>query len=109
MIISRTGYRISFLGGGSDHQGWIDLHGGCVLSTTIDKYCYLMVKKITNFFGFNYKIVYRKIENVNTIDEIEHTTAKACLQYSGIKIPLELHHSGISRRGLGWHLLPPMQ
>jgi len=94
VIIARSPYRISFLGGNSDQADWFNLHGGCVLSTTIDKYCYIMVKPITNFFGYNYKIVYRKIENVNTLDEIEHYTARECIRYSGIKTGLEVHHSG---------------
>jgi D-glycero-alpha-D-manno-heptose-7-phosphate kinase len=103
MIISRSPYRISFLGGGTDYNGWIKLHGGCCLSTTIDKYCYVLVKEITNFIGIRYKIVYRKIEMVGSLDDIEHSTARECIRYSGIDIPLEVHHYGDlpARSGVG--------
>jgi len=103
MIITRTSYRIGLLGGGTDYPNWVDLHNGCCLSTTINKYCYLMVKKLDDYFGFKYKIVYRKIENVNGLDEIEHSTARECIRYSNVKFGLEVHHSGDlpARSGMG--------
>lgn len=91
------------LGGGTDYDGWIKLHGGCCLSTSIDKYCYLLVKEIKNFFGHKYRIIYRQIEVVDNLDDIEHFTARECIRYSGIELPLEVHHSGDlpARSGVG--------
>jgi D-glycero-alpha-D-manno-heptose-7-phosphate kinase len=94
IIITRTPYRVSFLGGGTDFENWFNYHGGCVLSATIDKYCYLTVKKLENFFDIKYKIIYRKIENVSNIDEIEHSTARECLRFLNIDSGIEVHHIG---------------
>ena len=63
MIISRTPFRISFLGGGTDYPAWYREHGGAVIATTIDKYCYLTCRYLPPFFEHRYRIVYSKIEN----------------------------------------------
>jgi D-glycero-alpha-D-manno-heptose-7-phosphate kinase len=94
IVITRTPYRMSFLGGGTDHKNWFNYHGGCVLSATIDKYCYLLVKKLENFFDIKYKVIYRKIENTNSLDEIEHSTARECLRFLNIDNGIEIHHTG---------------
>ena len=67
MIISKTPYRISFFGGGSDYPQWFNKHKGAVLSATINKYIYISCRKLPNFFNHNYRIVWSKIENVNQI------------------------------------------
>lgn len=103
MIISRTPYRISFFGGGTDYPPWFNEHGGCVLSTAIDKYCYISVRKLPPFFGYKYRIVYSKIENINSLNEIEHPAVRGCIQWSGQQSGLEVHHNGDlpARSGLG--------
>ena len=64
MIISRTPFRISFFGGGTDYPSWYRQHGGAVLAATIDKYCYLTCRHLPPFFEHRIRVVYRKIENV---------------------------------------------
>ena len=68
MIISKTPYRISFFGGGSDYPTWYTKYGGAVLSTTIDKYIYISCRTLPPFFKHKYRIVWSKIENVKKIN-----------------------------------------
>ncbi len=63
MIITRTPYRISFFGGGTDYPAWSSVHGGEVLSTSIDKYCYITCRHLPPFFDHKHRIVYSAIEN----------------------------------------------
>src|SRR5436305_1590483 len=72
MIISRTPFRVSFFGGGSDYPQWYRQHGGAVLATAIDKYCYISCRRLPPFFDYKHRLVYRKQEMVNQISEIEH-------------------------------------
>ena len=67
MIISRTPFRISFFGGGTDYPEWYGQHGGAVLATTIDKYCYISVRELPPFFDHRFRVVYSIVENVNEI------------------------------------------
>ena len=67
MIITKTPYRISFFGGGSDYPQWYNKFGGSVLSTTIDKFIYISCRKLPPFFDHNYRVVWSKIENVKKI------------------------------------------
>jgi len=103
MIISRTPFRVSFFGGGTDYPKWFQEHGGVVLSTSIDKYCYITCRYLPQFFEHNYRIVYSKIENVRTIDEIVHPAVRAVLGYYHSEKGLEIHHDGDlpARSGLG--------
>lgn len=103
MIISRTPFRVSFFGGGTDYPKWFQEHGGVVLSTSIDKYCYITCRYLPQFFEHNYRIVYSKIENVRTIDEIVHPAVRAVLGYFHCEKGLEIHHDGDlpARSGLG--------
>jgi D-glycero-alpha-D-manno-heptose-7-phosphate kinase len=103
MIISRTPFRVSFFGGGTDYPKWFQEHGGVVLSTSIDKYCYITCRYLPQFFEHNYRIVYSKIENVRTIDEIVHPAVRAVLGYYQCEKGLEIHHDGDlpARSGLG--------
>ena len=103
MIISRTPFRVSFFGGGTDYPKWFQEHGGVVLSTSIDKYCYITCRYLPQFFEHNYRIVYSKIENVRTIDEIVHPAVRAVLGYYRCEKGLEIHHDGDlpARSGLG--------
>lgn len=103
MIISKTPFRISFFGGGTDYPAWYREHGGAVLSASIDKYCYISCRYLPPFFDHKYRIVYSNIENVKAIDEIRHPAVKAVLGYLQCDKGLEIHHDGDlpARSGLG--------
>ena len=103
MIISRTPFRISFFGGGTDYPAWYREHGGAVLATSIDKYCYISCRYLPPFFEHKYRIVYSKIENVKSVSEIEHPAAKGVLEWMHCYRGLEIHHDGDlpARSGLG--------
>ena len=103
MIITKTPYRISFFGGGTDHPSWFRENHGKVLSTTFNKYCYISVRYLPPFFGHKYRVVYSKIESVNNIDEIIHPSIRESLQYFKCTQGLEIHHDGDlpARSGLG--------
>jgi D-glycero-alpha-D-manno-heptose-7-phosphate kinase len=103
MIISRTPFRISFFGGGTDYPQWYRENGGCVLATTIDKYCYLTCRYLPPFFEHKSRIVYSKIELVKEISEIQHPAVKAILEFLHIDKGVEIHHDGDlpARTGIG--------
>lgn len=103
MIISKTPFRMSFFGGGTDYPVWYREHGGSVLATTFDKYCYISCRYLPPFFEHRHRVVYSKIENVKSAEEIEHPAVKALLQYMNVDEGLEVHHDGDlpARTGLG--------
>src|SRR2546426_1422250 len=103
MIISRTPFRISFFGGGTDYPGWYRHHGGAVLAASIDKYCYLTCRYLPPFFDHRIRIVYRNIETCKTVDEIVHPVVRATLKHLDFQRGLELHHDGDlpARSGMG--------
>jgi D-glycero-alpha-D-manno-heptose-7-phosphate kinase len=103
MIITRTPFRISFFGGGTDYPGWFREHGGAVLATTIDKYCYITCRRLPPFFEHKHRIVYSHIENVKHNDEIQHPAVRAVLNWAKVEEGMEIHHDGDlpARSGLG--------
>jgi len=103
MIITRTPYRISLFGGGTDYPDWYLEHGGAVLGMAIDKYCHISVRHLPPFFEHKHRIVYSRIENVREIAEIEHPAVRAVLSETGVSAGLEIHHDGDlpARSGLG--------
>jgi len=105
MIISKTPYRISFFGGGTDYPAWFLKEEGVVLSTTIDKYCYLNCRVLPPFFDNKFRIVWSHIETVSTIPEILHPAVREGLRFLGMNgdIGLEIHHQGDlpARAGMG--------
>ncbi|HZE96308.1 MAG TPA: kinase [Planctomycetota bacterium] len=103
MIISRTPFRISFFGGGTDYPAWYHEHGGAVLATSINKYCYISCRHLPPFFDYKSRILYSKIELVKSPDEIQHPSVRAALQYLKINDGIEIHHDGDlpARTGLG--------
>lgn len=103
MIISRTPHRISFFGGGTDYPDYYLQYGGKVLGATIDKYCYLNVRRLPPFFSHKHRIVYSISENVNSVDEIQHPAVKAVLKYLKIDYGVSIHHDGDipARSGMG--------
>lgn len=103
MITTRTPLRVSFFGGGTDYPVWYREHGGSVLSTTINKSCYINCRWLPPFFEYHSRISYIKVENVNNNWDIQHPAVKACLQYLNIHEGVEIHHIGDlpARAGLG--------
>ena len=103
MIITRTPYRVSFFGGGTDYPGWYLKNGGQVLATTIDKYCYLTCRYLPPFFEHRIRIVYSKIEGCFSIDEIQHPAVREGLRFLNIDRGIEIHHDGDlpARSGIG--------
>lgn len=103
MVISRTPYRISFLGGGTDYHTWYQQHGAAVLTTTINHYCYLSCRYLPPFFEHTDRIVWSKIEQVKNHSDIEHPAVRAVVEYLKIDQGLEVHHQGDlpARSGLG--------
>ena len=102
MIITKTPFRMSFFGGGTDYPDYYKEHGGSVLSTTFDKYCYVTVRHLPRFFDYTSQVSYAKIERVKSIDEIEHPAVREAMKY------LDMHELQISydadlpaRSGLG--------
>lgn len=103
MIISRTPYRVSFFGGGTDYHTWYNVHGGAVLSTTINHYCYLTCRHLPPFFEEKHRIVWSQIEKVSQSKDINHPAVRAVLDFLEEKNGVEITHTGDlpARSGLG--------
>ncbi len=103
MIISRTPFRISFFGGGTDYPAWFKDSPGAVLATSIDKYCYLTVRYLPPFFEHRSRIIYSKMEHVQGVDEIDHPSVRETLRFMNVHEGIEVHHDGDlpARTGLG--------
>ena len=103
MIITRTPFRISFFGGGTDIPAWYRENGGAVLSTTIDKYCYISCRGLPPFFDHRHRLVYSKQELINDITEIIHPAIRETFRFMNISEGLEIHHNGDlpAKSGLG--------
>ncbi|QDO96332.1 kinase [Ferrovibrio terrae] len=103
MIISRTPFRISLFGGGSDYPHWYRQHGGSVLGFAIDKYCYISLRELPPFFEHRHRVVYSKVETVHEVNEIQHPAVRNVLLDMGIERGMEIHHDGDlpARSGLG--------
>ena len=103
MIISKTPFRISFFGGGTDYPYWYLKHGGAVLSTTFDKYCYITCRELPPFFDHKYRIAYSIVENAKDICDIKHPAVRAVLQEMALDKGLEIHVDADlpARSGLG--------
>lgn len=101
MVITRTPFRVSFFGGGTDRYEWFSENEGGVLSCTIDKYCYLTLRKLPPFFEHKHRIVYSKVENVTDIDDIKHPVVREVFRYLAVVEGKELHHDGDLPAGSG--------
>ena len=104
MIITRTPFRISFFGGGTDFPAWYHANGGAVLSTSIDKYCYVSLRKLPPFFDYKHKIVFfSKQEAFNDIEEIQHPSVRETYRFMNVQEGLVMQHDGDlpSHSGLG--------
>src|SRR5205085_6519996 len=103
MIITRTPMRISFFGGGTDYPVYFREFGGAVLSTAIDKSCYITCRHLPPFFEYHSRVSYSRIENVHQNSEFEHPSVRACLQFMEMVEGVEIHHVADlpARTGLG--------
>jgi D-glycero-alpha-D-manno-heptose-7-phosphate kinase len=103
MIISRTPFRLSFFGGGTDYPAWYRNHGGAVLGATIDKYSYITCRYLPPFFEHRYCIMYSKTEYCQAVDEISHPAVREVLRFLSIHRGLEIHHDADlpARSGMG--------
>jgi D-glycero-alpha-D-manno-heptose-7-phosphate kinase len=103
MIISRTPFRISLFGGGTDYPTWFREHSGAVLGLAIDKYCYISVRRLPPFFEHRSRIVYSRVELVRAVSEIQHPSVRAILSDMEVKDGIEIHHDADlpARSGLG--------
>jgi D-glycero-alpha-D-manno-heptose-7-phosphate kinase len=81
------------MGGGSDYPIFYEKYGGAVLSTAINKYCYVSVRYLPPFFDYNYRIRYSRQEEVKSIAEIEHPSVRECLKFLDIKHGVEIQHN----------------
>lgn len=102
MVITQTPFRISFFGGGTDFPGFYEKYGGQVLSTSIDKYCYVTVRHLPPFFEYSNYISYSKTERTVSIDEIQHPAVREAMKF------LDMHELAVmydadlpARTGLG--------
>ena len=103
MIITRTPFRISFFGGGTDYPEWIAKHGGAVLGCGINKYCYISLRYLPPFFSHRYRVVYSITETCSKASQIQHPVVKAvCSKYFHNR-GVEVHHDGDlpARSGMG--------
>ncbi len=102
MIIAKTPFRMSFFGGGTDIPEFFNVHGGAVISSTFNKYCYVHVRHLPRFFNYSNQVVYSQIERVKSVNEINHPAVRECMKY------LDMHELIVSydadlpaRTGLG--------
>ena len=102
MIITRTPFRMSFFGGGTDLSGFFNEHGGAVISTTFDKYCYVTVRHLPAFFDYKTHLTYSKTEYVNSYEEIQHPAIREAMKHMGMhNIRLTYESDLPARTGLG--------
>jgi D-glycero-alpha-D-manno-heptose-7-phosphate kinase len=103
MIIIRTPYRISFFGGGTDYPAWYREHGGCVLSTSINKCSFLVLRKLPEIFDYRYKIRYFNDEVTKSVDNIQMPTIREAIKYMNFEEGLDITHHGDlpNRTGIG--------
>lgn len=103
MIISRTPFRVSFFGGGTDYPAWFQEYGGAVLATTINKYCYITCRYLPPFFDHKHRVIYSKIEHAKDIGDIQHPVVREALRFLSINAGVEIHYDADlpARTGLG--------
>lgn len=103
IFLSKTPFRISFFGGGSDYPSWYKKYGGEVISTTIDKFNYIYLRKNSHYLNYKYKIVYSKVEYLNSLNKIKHRAVREILKFYKNNSSLEIHYDGDlpARSGVG--------
>jgi D-glycero-alpha-D-manno-heptose-7-phosphate kinase len=103
MIISKTPYRLSLFGGGTDYPAWYEKNPSKIISAAMAHYCYISLKKLPPYFEHANRIIYSKIESVNDISEIDHPSVRECLKYYDISNGISISHDGDlpARSGIG--------
>lgn len=102
MIITKTPFRMSFFGGGTDFPAFYNEYGGAVISTTFDKYCYVNVRHLPRFFDYSTELVYSKTERVTSIDDIKHPAIKKAMKFLDMhEVRLNYEADLPARSGLG--------
>lgn len=102
MVITQTPFRMSFFGGGTDFPGFYAEHGGAVLSTTFDKYCYVTVRHLPPFFDYKTHLTYSKEEKVNSVSEIAHPAIRNAMQWLTMRNIRLIYEADLpARSGLG--------
>ncbi len=102
MIITKTPFRMSFFGGGTDFREFFNEYGGAVLSATIDKYCYVNVRSVPKIFDYSIELVYSKKERVSRVDDIEHPAVRNAMKNMGLdNLRLAYEADLPARSGLG--------
>ena len=101
MIITKTPFRMSFFGGGTDFSEFFKEYGGSVLSTTFDKYCYVTVRHLPRFFEYTSEICYSQIERVNFISEVQHPMIREAMR------ELDIHEIRLTYEAVSYTHLPP--
>jgi D-glycero-alpha-D-manno-heptose-7-phosphate kinase len=103
MIISRTPFRISFFGGGTDYPDWYEKNVGVTISATINKFSYISIRKLPAFFKFKHRIRYYKNEEAISLDKIKHPVVREAMKLMSIEEGLEIVHSADlpARSGIG--------
>lgn len=103
MIISRTPYRLSLFGGGTDYNPWFEKNGGLVLALGLAHYCYISVRYLPPFFDHHSRAVYGKVEYVMNNQDFNHPSIRGCLKHMNISDGIEIHHDGDlpARSGIG--------
>jgi D-glycero-alpha-D-manno-heptose-7-phosphate kinase len=94
MIISKTPFRVSLFGGGTDYPAWFQSHGGAAIGFAIDKYCYVSIRRLPPFFEHRSRVVYSKIEAVGSVAEIQHPAVRGILEDLNLHEGVEIHHDG---------------
>lgn len=102
MIITQTPFRMSFFGGGTDFPGFYNEHGGAVISTTFDKFCYVNVRHLPRFFEYSTELSYARTERVTAVEQIEHPAIREAMKYLDMhEIRLTYEADLPARSGLG--------
>lgn len=103
MIIVRVPFRVSLFGGGTDFHHFYSKYSSTIVSFSIDKYCYISLRKLMPYFNTKYRISWSKIEECKNIESISHPSIRACLNYTGVTDGLEISTVGDlpARSGLG--------
>ena len=103
MIISKTPYRLSLFGGGTDYPAWYKNRPSKVISAAMAHYCYISYKMLPPYFDHANRVIYSKIESVSDIAQIEHPSVRECLKYYGVSNGVSISHDGDlpARSGIG--------
>ena len=103
MIITRTPFRISFFGGGTDYPAWFRQNDGLVIASTFSRYCYISCRRLPPFFDYKSRLVYSQVEMVREHREIKHPAVRGCLQFLDFDNGVEIHHDADlpARSGIG--------